>query len=110
MPAPISSITPAKSYPKPEGTLTPNIAATLTYTAPGQTFMGADTTRGGWYRSIHALIPVLGYADDAIIVTAVLRSVVRRVGVGAVRAHWPGTDDGFAVLARLTGLSGAAPS
>jgi uncharacterized membrane protein YkvA (DUF1232 family) len=50
-------------------------------------------------------IPVLGYADDAIIVTAVLRSVVRRAGLGAVRAHWPGTDDGFAVVARLTGLT-----
>jgi uncharacterized membrane protein YkvA (DUF1232 family) len=49
-------------------------------------------------------IPVLGYADDAIIVTAVLRSVVRRAGVEAVRAHWPGTDDGFAAVARLTGL------
>ena len=50
-------------------------------------------------------IPVLGYADDAIIVTAVLRGVVRRAGIDAVRAHWPGTDDGFTVLARLTGLS-----
>lgn len=50
-------------------------------------------------------IPVLGYADDAIIVTAVLRGVVRRAGLDAVRAHWPGTDDGFAALARLTGIS-----
>jgi uncharacterized membrane protein YkvA (DUF1232 family) len=50
-------------------------------------------------------IPVLGYADDAIIVTAVLRSVVRRAGLDAVRAHWPGTDDGFAALTRLTGIS-----
>ena len=49
-------------------------------------------------------IPVLGYADDAIMVTAVLRSVVRRAGLGAVRAHWPGTDDGFTALARLTGI------
>ncbi|WP_061293760.1 YkvA family protein [Herbidospora cretacea] len=49
-------------------------------------------------------IPVLGYADDAIIVTAVLRSVVRRAGLDALRAHWPGTDDGFTVLCRLTGL------
>jgi len=49
-------------------------------------------------------IPVLGYADDAIIVSAVLRSVVRRAGLDAVRAHWPGTDDGFAALARLTRL------
>ena len=49
-------------------------------------------------------IPVLGYADDAIIVTAVLRGVVRHAGLDAVRAHWPGTDDGFAAVARLTGL------
>lgn len=49
-------------------------------------------------------IPVLGYADDAIVVTAVLRGVVRRAGIDAVRAHWPGTDDGFAALTRLTGL------
>jgi uncharacterized membrane protein YkvA (DUF1232 family) len=54
-------------------------------------------------------IPVLGYADDAIIVTAVLRSVVRRAGLEAVRAHWPGTDDGFAALYRLTGLSKPNP-
>lgn len=50
-------------------------------------------------------IPVLGYADDAIIVTVVLRSVVRHAGLDAVRAHWPGTDDGFDVLVRLTGLN-----
>jgi uncharacterized membrane protein YkvA (DUF1232 family) len=50
-------------------------------------------------------IPVLGYADDAIIVTAVLRSVVQRAGLAAVRRHWPGTPDGFTVLCRLTGLS-----
>ncbi|MFI6026570.1 YkvA family protein [Amycolatopsis magusensis] len=49
-------------------------------------------------------IPVLGYADDAVIVTTVLRSVVRRAGIDAVRAHWPGTDDGFTALTRLTGL------
>jgi uncharacterized membrane protein YkvA (DUF1232 family) len=49
-------------------------------------------------------IPVLGYADDAIIVTAVLRGVVRRAGLDAVRAHWPGTEDGFAVVVRLAGL------
>ncbi|HZN75375.1 MAG TPA: DUF1232 domain-containing protein [Micromonosporaceae bacterium] len=50
-------------------------------------------------------IPVLGYADDAIIVAAVLGSVVRRAGIDAVRKHWPGTDDGFAALCRLTGIS-----
>lgn len=49
-------------------------------------------------------VPVLGYADDAIVVAWVLRSVVRRVGVEEVRARWPGTDDGFAALRRLTGI------
>jgi len=43
-------------------------------------------------------IPVLGYADDAIVVVAVLRSVVRRVGIEPLRAHWPGTPDGFTAL------------
>jgi uncharacterized membrane protein YkvA (DUF1232 family) len=51
-------------------------------------------------------IPVLGYADDAIITVAVLRSVLRRAGEDAVRRHWPGTDDGFAVLIRFTAPSG----
>jgi uncharacterized membrane protein YkvA (DUF1232 family) len=49
-------------------------------------------------------IPVIGYADDAIIIAAVLRSTVRRAGLDAVRKHWPGSEDGFAVLTRLTGL------
>ena len=55
------------------------------------------------------VIPVIGYADDAIIVIAVLRSVVRRAGVDPVRAHWPGTDDGFSVLMRLTGIGNQLP-
>ena len=50
------------------------------------------------------VIPVLGYADDAIVVVLVLRSTVRRAGLDAVRAHWPGSPDGFAALCRLTGL------
>ena len=50
------------------------------------------------------VIPVLGHADDAIVVVAALRSVVRRTGLEAVRDRWPGTDDGFAALCRLAGL------
>jgi uncharacterized membrane protein YkvA (DUF1232 family) len=50
-------------------------------------------------------VPVVGYADDAIIVSLVLRSVVRRAGAPVVRRHWPGTDDGLAALGRLTGLA-----
>jgi uncharacterized membrane protein YkvA (DUF1232 family) len=49
-------------------------------------------------------VPVLGYADDAIIASLVLRSVVRRAGAPVVRRHWPGTDDGLAAVARLSGL------
>jgi uncharacterized membrane protein YkvA (DUF1232 family) len=50
-------------------------------------------------------LPVIGYADDAIIVAAVLRSTVRRAGIDAVRQHWPGTDDGFSTLCRLCGIT-----
>jgi len=49
-------------------------------------------------------IPVLGYADDAIIVAAVLRSVVRTVGLRPVQDRWAGTADGFAALCLLTGV------
>ena len=49
-------------------------------------------------------IPVLGYADDAIIAAAVLRSVVRGAGAAAVRRHWPGTADGLAALWRVARL------
>jgi uncharacterized membrane protein YkvA (DUF1232 family) len=50
-------------------------------------------------------IPVLGYADDAIIIVAVLRSTVHRTGLDAVRKNWPGTEDGFSALSRLAGLA-----
>ncbi|WP_327434808.1 YkvA family protein [Streptomyces sp. NBC_01236] len=49
-------------------------------------------------------IPVLGYADDAIVVAAVLRSVVRHAGPDALARHWPGTPDGLAAVRRLAGL------
>jgi uncharacterized membrane protein YkvA (DUF1232 family) len=49
-------------------------------------------------------VPVLGYADDAIIVSVVLRLVVRRAGAPVVRRHWPGSDHGLAALGRLTGV------
>ena len=52
-------------------------------------------------------VPVLGYADDAIIVVAVLRSVVRRVGLEPVRATWRGTEDGFNALCKAAGLTRA---
>jgi uncharacterized membrane protein YkvA (DUF1232 family) len=50
------------------------------------------------------VIPVLGYADDAIIVAVALRSVARRAGPGALDAHWPGSPEGLRVVKQLAGL------
>jgi len=50
-------------------------------------------------------IPVIGYADDAVIVALALRSVTRRAGPEALDRHWPGTPDGLAAVRRLAGLS-----
>jgi uncharacterized membrane protein YkvA (DUF1232 family) len=49
-------------------------------------------------------VPILGYADDAIVVALVLRSVTRRAGPEALDRHWTGTPDGLAALRRLCGL------
>lgn len=46
-------------------------------------------------------IPVLGQADDAIVIALVLRSVTRRAGAAALERHWPGTADGLAAVRRL---------
>jgi uncharacterized membrane protein YkvA (DUF1232 family) len=49
-------------------------------------------------------IPVLGYADDAIVVALVLRSVVRKAGPIAVERHWKGSPDGLVALRRVAGF------
>jgi uncharacterized membrane protein YkvA (DUF1232 family) len=49
-------------------------------------------------------LPVVGHADDAIVVALVLRSVVRRAGGAAVERHWPGTPEGLAALRRASRL------
>jgi uncharacterized membrane protein YkvA (DUF1232 family) len=49
-------------------------------------------------------VPVLGYADDAIVVALVLRSVVRHAGTDAVARNWPGTPEGLNALRRLIGI------
>ncbi|TLM82656.1 DUF1232 domain-containing protein [Pseudarthrobacter sp. NamE2] len=43
-------------------------------------------------------VPVIGYADDAVIVALVLRSVIKRAGAEAVRRHWPGTAAGLDII------------
>jgi uncharacterized membrane protein YkvA (DUF1232 family) len=49
-------------------------------------------------------IPVLGYADDAIVVAFAVRSVASRAGPEALQRHWPGSPDGLAAVLRLAGV------
>lgn len=49
-------------------------------------------------------LPVVGLIDEVVVVAVVLRSVIRRAGVEAVRRHWVGGPDGLAVVLRLCGL------
>ena len=49
-------------------------------------------------------IPVLGYADDALVVAIALRFATRRAGRDAIAQHWPGTPAGLAAVLRLAGL------
>jgi uncharacterized membrane protein YkvA (DUF1232 family) len=49
-------------------------------------------------------VPVLGYADDAVVVALTLRSVARRAGPEALDRHWPGTPDGLSAVRRLARL------
>jgi uncharacterized membrane protein YkvA (DUF1232 family) len=52
-------------------------------------------------------IPVIGYADDAIIVALALRSVTHRAGPAALERHWPGTPKGLLAVPRLAGIKGS---
>jgi uncharacterized membrane protein YkvA (DUF1232 family) len=49
-------------------------------------------------------IPVIGYADDVILVAFVLRRVIRRAGAPKLAEHWPGSDDGLATLSAVLRL------
>jgi len=49
-------------------------------------------------------IPVLGHADDAIVVALALRTVVRAAGVDALERHWTGSAAGLAIVRRLAGI------
>lgn len=56
------------------------------------------------------VVPVLGYADDVVVVALALRSVVRRAGGEALTGAWPGGPGGLAVVRRLAGLpAGSGP-
>jgi uncharacterized membrane protein YkvA (DUF1232 family) len=49
-------------------------------------------------------VPVVGYADDAIIVAIALRSLTRHAGPEASQRHWPGTPEGLRLVRQLAGL------
>lgn len=51
-------------------------------------------------------LPVIGYADDVVVVALALRSVVRTAGPDALARHWPGTEEGLGVLRRLCRIDG----
>jgi uncharacterized membrane protein YkvA (DUF1232 family) len=50
------------------------------------------------------VVPVIGYADDVVVVAWALRSVVRRAGGDALERHWPGQAAGLDVVRRLAGV------
>ncbi|TDL43904.1 YkvA family protein [Microbacterium oleivorans] len=49
------------------------------------------------------VIPVLGYADDAIVVVIALRFALRHAGRDALERHWPGTPAGLHSVLALVG-------
>ena len=50
-------------------------------------------------------VPLLGYADDVIVIALVLRAVVRAAGPDVVERHWTGTPTGLAMVRRLAGFA-----
>lgn len=50
-------------------------------------------------------IPVIGYADDVVIVALVLRSITRVAGADALDRHWPGSPEGLLVIKQLAGIA-----
>lgn len=47
------------------------------------------------------VVPVVGQLDDAIVVLAVLRRVVRTTDPAVIAEHWPGPPGSLALLLRL---------
>lgn len=55
-------------------------------------------------------VPVVGYADDAILVALILRSVVRHAGPDSLARHWPGTPAGLQAVRQLAGQTHQQPA
>lgn len=50
-------------------------------------------------------VPVIGYADDAVVVALAQRAVTRAAGPAALDRHWPGSPQGLWAVRRLAGLT-----
>ena len=46
-------------------------------------------------------LPLIGHIDDALLVAATLRYVLRRAGPAVVEEHWPGSERGLQLILRL---------
>jgi uncharacterized membrane protein YkvA (DUF1232 family) len=49
-------------------------------------------------------IPLVGYADDVVVVALALRSVIRAAGSAPLARHWPGSDAGLEIIRKLAGV------
>ncbi|MDQ6854315.1 MAG: DUF1232 domain-containing protein [Actinomycetota bacterium] len=49
-------------------------------------------------------LPVVGYADDAILTALVLHRLLRTAGPTKLAEHWPGTPEGLATLTQMLHL------
>ena len=49
-------------------------------------------------------IPVIGLADEVVVIAVALRYLARRLGPETLERHWPGTPEGLAAVRRLAGV------
>ena len=55
------------------------------------------------------VIPVIGFADDIILIALTLRWVTRTAGADALAKNWPGTPEGLKALRYACGLVESDP-
>ena len=49
-------------------------------------------------------LPIIGWADNVIVLGLILRGIIRRAGTEAVLTHWDGTRSNFSTVLRLCRL------
>jgi uncharacterized membrane protein YkvA (DUF1232 family) len=48
-------------------------------------------------------VPIIGPVDDLVVAVLILRYVRRRLGTDELRRRWPGTPEGYELLAAILG-------